>query len=79
MLEVDTILRGLGPAERLALATRQATQQTADRLASKKLSRYVKGPPKRAYAKTVKLTIELTPLGDEVAHAIEQPDHAPTE
>lgn len=72
MLEVDTILRGLGPAERLALTTRKATQQTADRLAGKRLSRYVQGPPKRAYAKTVKLTIELTPLGEEVASRLTQ-------
>jgi len=72
MPEVDTIVRGLGPAERLALTTRQATQQTADRLAGKKLSRYVKGPPKRAYAKTVKIAIELTDLGETVARSLNQ-------
>ena len=66
MLEMDTILRGLGPAERQALTTRQATQQTADRLAGKKLTRYVQGPPRQAYAKTVKVTVELTPLGEEI-------------
>jgi len=72
MPEVETIVRGLGPAERLALTTRQATQQTADRLAGKKLSRYVKGPPKQAYARTVKIAIELTELGDEVARSLTQ-------
>lgn len=72
MLEVETILSGLGPAERTALTTRQATQQTADRLATKKLSRYVKGPPRRAYARTVKLTIELTPLGEDVVRRLHQ-------
>lgn len=70
MQEVETILRGLGPAERLAISTRMATQQTADRLAGKKLSRYIQGPPRRAYAKTVKLNIELTPLGETVAEAL---------
>lgn len=71
MQEVETILDGLGPAERLAITTRMATQQTADRLAGKRLSRYIQGPPRRAYAKTVKLKIELTDLGENVAKSLE--------
>lgn len=66
MTDPTMILSGLGPAERLALTTRQATQQTADRLAGKKLTRHVQGPPRRAYAKATKISIDLTPLGMEV-------------
>jgi hypothetical protein len=69
MQEEEAMAATLGPAERLALATRRASQQTADRLARKGLSRFVKGPPRRAYARNERIGIDLTPLGEKVALA----------
>lgn len=71
MQEIETIVAGLGPAERMAMSTRSATQQTADRLARKGLTRFIQGPPRRAYAKTVRIAVMLTPLGEKVAHALD--------
>lgn len=79
MPEVDTIVQGLGPAERMALATRQATQQTADRLADKRLSRHVQGPPRRAYARATKIALDLTDLGQAVAQRLAEQRTPPGE
>jgi len=71
MHTVDTIVADLGPAEIMAIRTRSATQQTADRLARKGLSRFVKGPPRQAYARTVRIGIDLTEMGETVARALD--------
>ena len=72
MTDLTAIVDDLGPAERLALARRQASQRTADRLADKKLCRHVRGPTRRAYGNPVVIKLDLTDLGLRVADAVDQ-------